>query len=62
VKGFVASGSKPMRQVVQAVGDRIAHYFDRPWRSDEARQTRLVFIGKELDADRLRTALGTAEL
>jgi cobalamin biosynthesis protein CobW len=62
VKGFVASGNKPMRQVVQAVGERVAHYFDRLWDPEEARQTRLVFIGKGLDADRLRTTLSAAAL
>ena len=37
LKGFVAVRGKPMRLVLQGVGDRIQHYFDRAWRSDEAR-------------------------
>jgi cobalamin biosynthesis protein CobW len=31
--------------VVQAVGQRIETYFDRPWRDGEERTTRLVVIG-----------------
>ena len=45
LKGFVAVPGKPMRLVVQAVGSRIEHYFDRPWGKDETRSTRLVVIG-----------------
>ncbi|PQA73304.1 cobalamin biosynthesis protein CobW [Brucella oryzae] len=45
LKGFVDVPGKPMRLVVQAVGPRIEHYFDRPWGKDEARSTRLVVIG-----------------
>ncbi|MER3434096.1 MAG: cobalamin biosynthesis protein CobW [Leptolyngbya sp. ERB_1_1] len=53
VKGFVAVPDKPMRLVVQGVGSRFEHFYDRPWRSDELRQTRLVFIGKDLDSTQL---------
>ena len=50
-KGFAAVDGKPMRLAVQAVGPRVATYFDRPWRADEPRQGRLVVIGlKGLDA------------
>ncbi|ABQ60477.1 protein CobW [Brucella ovis IntaBari-2006-46-332] len=45
LKGFVDVSGKPMRLVVQAVGPRIEHYFDRPWGKDETRSTRLVVIG-----------------
>ena len=45
LKGFVAVDGKPMRLVVQAVGSRIQTYFDRPWRADEDRASRLVVIG-----------------
>ena len=37
VKGFVEIAGKPMRLLVQGVGARIQHQFDRPWRSGEAR-------------------------
>ncbi|MDP6708091.1 MAG: cobalamin biosynthesis protein CobW [Alphaproteobacteria bacterium] len=46
VKGFVGVAGKPMRLVVQGVGARIQHYFDRPWAEDEARTGRLVVIGE----------------
>ncbi len=45
LKGFVDVPGKPMRLVVQAVGPRIEHYFDRPWGAGEERKTRLVVIG-----------------
>ncbi|WP_421858308.1 cobalamin biosynthesis protein CobW [Oricola sp.] len=45
LKGFCDVPGKPMRLVVQAVGQRIETYFDRPWGADEARHTRLVVIG-----------------
>jgi cobalamin biosynthesis protein CobW len=57
VKGFVDLPGRDRRQVVQAVGDRLQHYFDRPWAAGERRETRLVVIGKKgLD----RTAIGAA--
>jgi cobalamin biosynthesis protein CobW len=34
-----------MRLVVQGVGRRVAHHFDRPWKSGEARDGNLVVIG-----------------
>lgn len=47
LKGFVAVKDKPMRLVVQAVGTRIDHYFDREWQEGEAIGSRLVVIGLE---------------
>jgi cobalamin biosynthesis protein CobW len=49
IKGFVAVPNKPLRLVVQGVGNRFEQFYDRPWRTDERRQTKLVFIGKSLD-------------
>jgi cobalamin biosynthesis protein CobW len=57
LKGFCDVPGKPMRLVVQAVGQRIESYFDRPWRPDEARATKLVVIGLH-DID--RAAIGVA--
>jgi cobalamin biosynthesis protein CobW len=58
VKGFADVPGRDRRQVVQAVGDRIQHYFDRPWRPGEARATRLVVIGeKGLDQVAITAAL-----
>jgi len=61
-KGFAALPGKPMRQVVQAVGKRLDTHFDRLWTADEERQTSLVFIGKEIDAGVIKTALQSAEV
>jgi cobalamin biosynthesis protein CobW len=50
LKGFVNVEGKPMRLLVQAVGPRVSHYYDRAWGADEDRRTRLVVIGlKGLD-------------
>jgi cobalamin biosynthesis protein CobW len=45
VKGFVPVAGKPMRLLVQAVGARVTHQYDRPWNASEAREGRLVVIG-----------------
>jgi cobalamin biosynthesis protein CobW len=47
VKGFVAMPGRDRRLILQAVGDRMQHYFDRQWEPDETRATRLVVIGKK---------------
>ena len=59
LKGFVDVPGRDRRQVVQAVGDRVQHYFDRPWQPGEVRETRLVVIGeKGLDRVAIAAALG----
>ncbi len=45
VKGFVEIAAKPMRLLVQAVGPRVNHYYDRPWTPQDDRRSRLVVIG-----------------
>ncbi|MEO9338028.1 cobalamin biosynthesis protein CobW [Mesorhizobium sp. SB112] len=45
VKGFVDVGGKPMRLLVQAVGPRVNHYYDRAWNANDERRSRLVVIG-----------------
>ncbi|MGZ3217895.1 cobalamin biosynthesis protein CobW [Paracoccus sp. T5] len=45
VKGHVAVQGKPMRLLVQAVGARVRHQYDRPWGS-QPRQSRLVVIAE----------------
>ena len=47
LKGFAAVGDRPMRLVVQGVGRRVTHHFDRPWKPGEPRDGRLVVIGLE---------------
>jgi cobalamin biosynthesis protein CobW len=59
VKGFVDLPGYQRRQVVQAVGDRVQCYFDRPWHPQEARTTRLVVIGETgLDQAAIAAELG----
>jgi cobalamin biosynthesis protein CobW len=58
VKGFAAVAGKTMRLLIQAVGPRVSHYYDRPWGASEARQGGLVVIGlKGLDRDAVAKAL-----
>jgi cobalamin biosynthesis protein CobW len=52
IKGYAAVAGKPMRLLVQAVGARVRHQFDRPWKPDEARQGRLVVIAEHDDINR----------
>jgi len=57
-KGFIAVDGKDMRLVVQGVGSRIQHYYDRDWNSTETRSSRLVIIGEQgLDEDAITTLL-----
>lgn len=58
VKGFAAVTGKPMRLLVQAVGPRVTHHYDRPWSGYEARSGRLVVIGlKGLNRAAVKCAL-----
>jgi len=58
-KGFLEVAGKPMRLLVQGVGQRFRREFDRPWRAGEARRGRLVMIGeKGVDRAAIAAALG----
>lgn len=48
IKGFVNVTDKPMRMVLQGVGDRFETFFDRLWKPEEKRATKLVIIGRNL--------------
>jgi cobalamin biosynthesis protein CobW len=61
-KGFAALPGKPMRQVLQAVGQRLDVHFDRLWAADEARATSLVFIGKGIVEADIKAELLKAEV
>jgi cobalamin biosynthesis protein CobW len=58
-KGFLAVKGKPMRLLVQSVGERVRHQFDKPWGASP-RQSRLVVIGEHSDIDEsaIREGLG----
>lgn len=62
VKGYASVAGKPMRLLVQAVGARVRHQFDRPWKPGEDRQGRLVVIAEHDDIrpDAIRVVLGVA--
>jgi cobalamin biosynthesis protein CobW len=58
VKGFAAVAGKPMRLLVQAVGARVSHQYDRAWTASDDREGRLVVIGlKGLDRAQITRAL-----
>ncbi len=58
VKGHVAVTGKPLRLLIQAVGERVRHQFDRAWGA-APRQGRLVVIAehKDIDEATIRAAL-----
>ncbi|MDO6800286.1 cobalamin biosynthesis protein CobW [Shimia thalassica] len=59
VKGYAAVEGKPMRLLVQAVGARVRHQFDRPWKPEEGRQGRMVVIAEhdDVNVEAIRAAL-----
>jgi cobalamin biosynthesis protein CobW len=58
VKGFAAVAGKPLRLLVQAVGRRVTHQYDRPWTTSERRAGQLVVIGlKGIDRTAIERAL-----
>jgi len=58
IKGYVAIKDKPMRLLLQAVGERVRHQYDRPW-GEQPRQSKLVLISEQADIDEaaIRTGL-----
>jgi len=58
VKGYIAVTGKPMRMLVQAVGERLRTQYDRPW-GETPRRSQLVVIGEHdnIDAARIRAVL-----
>ncbi len=60
IKGFVAVPNKPMRLVLQGVGQRFDYFYDRPWQPDEPRQTHLVVIGENLDGADIERAIDSS--
>jgi cobalamin biosynthesis protein CobW len=58
VKGFLNVMGRDMRLVLQGVGTRLQHYYDRAWEANESRQGRLVVIGlKGLDRAAIEAAV-----
>src|SRR5579871_4655736 len=49
-KGYIAVKDKPMRLLLQAVGERVRHQYDTSWGA-KPRQSKLVVIGEQGDID-----------
>ena len=58
-KGYIAVAGKPMRLLLQAVGERVRHQFDATW-GTRPRRSKLVVIGEHGDIDEaaIRAGLG----
>ncbi len=56
LKGILALKDDPERYVVQGVHMIIEGDHQRAWKNGEARESRLVFIGRNLDADLLKAS------
>ncbi|WP_309084701.1 GTP-binding protein [Chelativorans sp.] len=54
LKGIIALAGDPDRYVVQGVHMIVEGDHQRPWKEGEKRESRLVFIGRELDTERLK--------
>ncbi|CAI2933200.1 CobW family GTP-binding protein [Aminobacter niigataensis] len=54
LKGIIAIKDDPDRYVIQGVHMIIEGDHQRAWKDDEKHESRLVFIGRELDAERLK--------
>ncbi len=54
LKGIIAFEGDADRYVVQGVHMIVEGDHQRPWRDDEKRESRLVFIGRDLDTQKLR--------
>jgi cobalamin biosynthesis protein CobW len=61
VKGYVAVAGKPMRLLLQAVGERVRHQYDQSW-GGAARLTQLVVIAEHdnIDPAAIRAVLQAA--
>ena len=57
VKGFVNVPNKPMRLVLQGVGNRFDTFYDRLWTANESRHTRLVLIGHNLNRQLIKASI-----
>ena len=61
-KGILAIAGSRRRAVFHGVCGRFTIYWDRPWRADEIRESRLVFIGRDLDEEEIRRRLQSCVL
>ena len=59
LKGIVALKGDDQRYVLQGVHMILEGNHQRPWRNDEARVSKLVFIGRNLDRESLTNGFKT---
>ncbi len=59
LKGIVAFKGDEDRYVVQGVHMIVEGHHQRPWKEDETRETRLVFIGRGLDEEKITRTFNT---
>ena len=62
LKGIIAFTGDAERYVVQGVHMIIEGDHQRPWKDGEKRETRLVFIGRDLDRDKLERTFKACEV
>jgi G3E family GTPase len=62
LKGIVAFADDEERYVLQGVHMIVEGDHQRPWRDGEARETRLVFIGRGLDAEKIERTFRACEV
>ncbi len=56
MKGILSLRDDPQRYVLQGIHMNVEGDHQRDWRDDEKRESRIVFIGRELDGAALKTA------
>jgi G3E family GTPase len=61
LKGIIELQGQPRKFVVQGVHMLLEGELQRPWQPGEVRESRLVLIGRKLDAGRLQAAFEACE-
>ncbi|MGE0500492.1 MAG: GTP-binding protein [Rhizobiaceae bacterium] len=61
LKGILSLKGDPDRYVVQGVHMIVEGDHQRAWKDDEKRESRLVFIGRDLDADKLKRSFDACQ-
>jgi len=61
LKGIIAFAGDEERYVVQGVHMIVEGDHQRPWKDGETRESRLVFIGRELDREKLERTFKACE-
>lgn len=56
-KGIIWIAQNPRRAVFHGVNNRFTIFWDRLWNKDEPRKSQLVFIGKNLNKEKIQTQL-----